>query len=209
MVALEAWALGEPVLANGRCDVLKGQCIRSSGGPVLRELRGVRRGALRARVERPAARPPRPERPRVLRQPLRLAGHRAQVPRHARATAGASRPGARRSSRCPGGSRDAGRIAAPPPSVLAGLPAGAAIDRAETARSGMTAHDRAAARAPGPRDARLRRRDRPRGARHPARAPRRRATTSEIFVETADPRLEPLTLDYRDMIGDGRAARRR
>ncbi len=27
--------------------------------------------------------------------------------------------------------------------------------------------------------------------------------TSEIFVETADPRLEPLTLDYRDMIGNG------
>ena len=32
MVALEAWALGKPVLANGRCDVLKGQCIRSSAG---------------------------------------------------------------------------------------------------------------------------------------------------------------------------------
>jgi glycosyltransferase involved in cell wall biosynthesis len=32
MVALEAWALGRPVLANGRCDVLKGQCIRSAGG---------------------------------------------------------------------------------------------------------------------------------------------------------------------------------
>jgi glycosyltransferase involved in cell wall biosynthesis len=32
MVALEAWALGKPVLANGRCDVLKGQCIRSNGG---------------------------------------------------------------------------------------------------------------------------------------------------------------------------------
>jgi glycosyltransferase involved in cell wall biosynthesis len=32
MVALEAWALGRPVLANGRCDVLKGQCIRSSAG---------------------------------------------------------------------------------------------------------------------------------------------------------------------------------
>src|SRR4029077_17626602 len=28
MVALEAWALGRPVLANGKCDVLKGQCIR-------------------------------------------------------------------------------------------------------------------------------------------------------------------------------------
>jgi glycosyltransferase involved in cell wall biosynthesis len=32
MVALEAWALSKPVLANGRCDVLKGQCIRSNGG---------------------------------------------------------------------------------------------------------------------------------------------------------------------------------
>jgi glycosyltransferase involved in cell wall biosynthesis len=32
MVALEAWALGRPVLANGRCDVLKGQCIRSGAG---------------------------------------------------------------------------------------------------------------------------------------------------------------------------------
>ena len=32
MVALEAWALGRPVLANGRCDVLKGQCIRSHAG---------------------------------------------------------------------------------------------------------------------------------------------------------------------------------
>ncbi len=32
MVALEAWALARPVLANGRCDVLKGQCIRSNAG---------------------------------------------------------------------------------------------------------------------------------------------------------------------------------
>jgi glycosyltransferase involved in cell wall biosynthesis len=32
MVTLEAWALGRPVLANGRCDVLKGQCIRSDAG---------------------------------------------------------------------------------------------------------------------------------------------------------------------------------
>src|SRR5262249_5488894 len=32
MVALEAWALGRPVLANGKCDVLKGQCIRSDAG---------------------------------------------------------------------------------------------------------------------------------------------------------------------------------
>ena len=32
MVALEAWALGKPVLANARCDVLLGQCIRSNAG---------------------------------------------------------------------------------------------------------------------------------------------------------------------------------
>lgn len=32
MVALEAWALGRPVLANGQCEVLKGQCIRSNAG---------------------------------------------------------------------------------------------------------------------------------------------------------------------------------
>jgi glycosyltransferase involved in cell wall biosynthesis len=32
MVALEAWALGKPVLVNGQCDVLKGQCLRSNAG---------------------------------------------------------------------------------------------------------------------------------------------------------------------------------
>jgi len=32
MVALEAWGLGRPVLANGHCDVLRGQCIRSRAG---------------------------------------------------------------------------------------------------------------------------------------------------------------------------------
>jgi glycosyltransferase involved in cell wall biosynthesis len=32
MVALEAWALGRPVLANGTCDVLRGQCARSNAG---------------------------------------------------------------------------------------------------------------------------------------------------------------------------------
>ena len=32
MVMLEAWALAVPVLANGRCDVLAGQCLRSNGG---------------------------------------------------------------------------------------------------------------------------------------------------------------------------------
>jgi glycosyltransferase involved in cell wall biosynthesis len=32
MVVLEAWAAEKPVLANGRCDVLKGQCLRSNAG---------------------------------------------------------------------------------------------------------------------------------------------------------------------------------
>jgi len=32
MVTLEAWALAKPVLANGRCEVLAGQCRRSNGG---------------------------------------------------------------------------------------------------------------------------------------------------------------------------------
>ena len=32
MVVLEAWALGKPVVANGRTDVLRGQCQRSHAG---------------------------------------------------------------------------------------------------------------------------------------------------------------------------------
>lgn len=32
VIALEAWKLGLPVLANGRCAPLKGQCLRSGGG---------------------------------------------------------------------------------------------------------------------------------------------------------------------------------
>ena len=52
MVALEAWALGRPVLANGRCDVLQGQCLRSNAGLFYENARGVRRdaGAARSRT---------------------------------------------------------------------------------------------------------------------------------------------------------------
>lgn len=32
MVALEAWALGRPVVANAKCDVLLGHCLRSNAG---------------------------------------------------------------------------------------------------------------------------------------------------------------------------------
>ena len=32
MVTLEAWAMRLPVLVNGRCDVLRGQCVRANAG---------------------------------------------------------------------------------------------------------------------------------------------------------------------------------
>jgi glycosyltransferase involved in cell wall biosynthesis len=32
VITLEAWKLGVPVLANARCRVLMGQCLRSNGG---------------------------------------------------------------------------------------------------------------------------------------------------------------------------------
>lgn len=32
MVTLEAWAMEKPVLANARCEVLRGQCLRSNAG---------------------------------------------------------------------------------------------------------------------------------------------------------------------------------
>jgi glycosyltransferase involved in cell wall biosynthesis len=32
LAALEAWKMGTPVLANGACEVLRGQCIRTDGG---------------------------------------------------------------------------------------------------------------------------------------------------------------------------------
>ena len=32
LVALEAWSVGTPVVVNGRCDVLRGQCRRANAG---------------------------------------------------------------------------------------------------------------------------------------------------------------------------------
>ena len=208
MVALEAWALGRPVLANGRCDVLKGQCIRSNAGSLLRELRGVRRGAVRARVERPAARRARPERPRLLPPQLRLAGHRAEIPGHARAPPGGSARA--------GGDRAAARLvrqaqadAAPGRRRPCRGPVGTG---SRQPRGGQPAMSATAARTPrvhqvlatlGYGDAighevlgiqRALRVGRIRVARSSSRPPIRR--------------LEDLTLDYRDMVGDDRARRR-
>ena len=52
MVALEAWALGRPVLANARCDVLAGQCLRSNAGLYYGDA-GEFGGALDALLDRP------------------------------------------------------------------------------------------------------------------------------------------------------------
>ena len=106
MVALEAWALGRPVLANGRCDVLKGQCIRSNAGLYYESYEEFAEtlyslesnGPLHARLGQ--------ERPRVLRAPLRVAGDREEVSRHVRA---ADR------ERRPAGARAAARLVRPPP----------------------------------------------------------------------------------------------
>ncbi len=66
MVALEAWALGKPVLANGQCDVLRGQCRAQQRRALLRGLRGVRRSGTACSMARAqAGRRPRPERPRA------------------------------------------------------------------------------------------------------------------------------------------------
>lgn len=53
MVALEAWALGRPVVANARCDVLLGQCLRSDAGLYYEDALEFA-GALGAIVDNPA-----------------------------------------------------------------------------------------------------------------------------------------------------------
>ena len=127
MVALEAWALGRPVLANGRCDVLKGQCIRSNAGLYYESYEEFAEtlyslesnGPLHARLGT--------ERPRLLHAALRVAGDRAEVPRHvrpaeARDAAAAAR---RRSNRCPAGSPGGGATCRRRPTSSRGIPSGA------------------------------------------------------------------------------------
>ena len=85
MVALEAWAMGKPVLANAKCDVLQGQCLRSNAGLFYENYRRVRRDDARDRYDAEPAGGARPQRPRLLRAALRVAGDREEVRRHAAA----------------------------------------------------------------------------------------------------------------------------
>ena len=83
MVALEAWAVGKPVLANGKCEVLRGQCIRSKAGlyyetqaefiETLRTIAESRTSECRARRKRAP----------VFSAALFVARHRAEISRHA------------------------------------------------------------------------------------------------------------------------------
>ena len=56
MVALEAWALGRPVLANARCDVLVGQSLRSNAGLYYATAAEFAAAADRLRSDEPLAR---------------------------------------------------------------------------------------------------------------------------------------------------------
>ena len=55
IAVLEAWALGKPVLVNGECRVLEGQCLRSNGGLPYRKYAEFA-PALRLLAERPRLR---------------------------------------------------------------------------------------------------------------------------------------------------------
>jgi hypothetical protein len=82
MVRFEAWALGKPVLANGKCEVLRGQCIRSKAGlyyetqaEFVETLRAIADGrSLNAALGH--------ERPAVLSTALRVAGDRTEISRY-------------------------------------------------------------------------------------------------------------------------------
>ena len=198
MVALEAWALGKPVLANGHCDVLRGQCVRSNGGLYydnfeefaealyLLEATGPLGGVLgrngREFFRRHYTWPV------IERKYLEMFDRlkREPAPRHG-AAAGLVRarrkrnlPAARaRSStpcrrpvvtRCRTGRRSTPRVH----QILATLGYGDAIGNEVLGIN---------------------------------RALRAAGFDSEIIVETADPRLEDLTVDYRDMVGRDRRRR--
>ena len=125
MVALEAWALGRPVLANAQMRRAEGTVHPQQRRSVLRRPRRIRRLAARDRTEPLAGRRPRPERPPVLSRPLRLAGHRAQVSRHAssacRKPAAATTQSVARLARAAEGRLPAGA------EVIAAIPAGPSI----------------------------------------------------------------------------------
>ena len=113
MVALEAWALGRPVLASARCDVLVGQCLRSNAGLYYEDAREFGAALDLILSDRSLAAHARQQRPPFLRAALQLAGDRARVSEHARRTstdaARAPHGAVARLARAPGEDGAAGR----------------------------------------------------------------------------------------------------
>ena len=107
MVALEAWAMGKPVLANAKCDVLQGQCLRSNAGLFYENFHEFAETLRAIDTHAQPAGGARPQRPRLLRAPLRVAGDREEVRRHARSSCRRNRRRGRW-SRCRAGSRAGG-----------------------------------------------------------------------------------------------------
>ena len=170
MVALEAWALGKPVLANGRCDVLKGQCLRSNAGLYYESYAEFAEALYAITSSASLSAGARPQRRGVLPAALRVAGDRAEVPRRCSSRLSRESGDGRRA-----GDGAAARLLRPPGSHGAG---GRGRARPRSGRGGA-GHERRRG-PPGARHARLRRRDRPRGARHPARAARGRLRLGDL-----------------------------
>ena len=72
MVTLEAWWAERPVLANAKCDVLRGQCQRSNAGLYYASYDEFREALALLERDAPLRRRLGPERPSLLRGELRL-----------------------------------------------------------------------------------------------------------------------------------------
>ena len=123
MVALEAWALGKPVLANGRCDVLRGQCVRSNGGLYYEDFEEFAEALYALEGTGPLGAILGAQRPGVLQAALHLAGHRTEVPGDVRSAQARTAP-ARRPIRCRASSRGARARLPPGREVMNAAPAG-------------------------------------------------------------------------------------
>ena len=186
MVALEAWALGKPVLANGRCDVLRGQVIRSNGGLYYDSFEEFCRSVVHAGGRRPGRRDSRSQRARVLSTALRLAGDRTEVSRHARSAS--PRAGSRDNrpvARLVGATAAHACACASGGGCAARRTGGELMPRVHQIMATLGYGDAIGNEALGIQ-----------------RALRAAGYDSEIIVETADPRLEDRTVDYRDIVDE-------
>ena len=195
MVTLEAWALGRPVLANGACDVLKGQCLRSNAGlfydsydEFAEALGWFARHPAESRTLGDAGRA-------YYRAALRLAGHRGKYmdmfERLSREPAPGERGAGGAAAR--GGGRGARPTLRPARYVVEALPAGPVSRRGGSRGEGMTpsVHQVLATLSYGDAIG-----NEVLAIRASCATP---GTSRRSSSGTADSRLEDLTQDYRDL----------